>query len=134
MDFMFPANNNLDKSLVELVKIFGVYVVYGLIEPTHLIVANKKGQEQHWHSSFFGDSSNFRDGKFREGKLVNAWINDLFNPWYMFNMFLTAISNSLSDGKVPPYNTKELETLMKQRVKEDLEFTAVSVESMLNSN
>jgi len=134
MDFMFPTNNTFDKNLAELVKIFGVYVVYGLIEATRLIVANKKGQEQHWHSQFFDDPSNFRDKKFRESRLVNAWIKDIFNPWYMLNMFLTAISSSLSEGSVPPYKTKELEMLMKQRIKEDFVFRINAVPDMLNSN
>lgn len=133
MDYMFPTNNSLDKNMLELVKVFGVYVVYALIEATSLIVANKKGQEEHWHSSFFGASSNFREGKFRESRLVNNWIKGIFNPWYMLNMFLTAISNSSSDGKGISRNIKGLKTLMEQRLREDLlsRIDGVSTESLL---
>src|SRR5947208_14170443 len=105
-----------------------------MIEAARLIVANKEGQEKHWHSSFFGDCSNFRDGKFREGKLVHTWIKDIFNPWYMLNMFLTAISNSANVGKVGRNNIKRQEILMKHRLKEDLpsRISAVPIESILN--
>src|SRR5262249_42133463 len=57
MDLNFPTLNNLDKNLGVLVKIFGVYVVYALIEATRLIVAKKSGEEEHWHSRYFGDAS-----------------------------------------------------------------------------
>jgi hypothetical protein len=134
MDFNFPTLNTLDRNLTNLVEIFGIYVVYALIEATRLIVANKEGKEKHWHSSFFGDASNFKDGKFREGKLVNTWIKDIFNPWNMLNMFLTAISNSANVGKVERNNIKRQEILMKQRLKEDLpsRISGVSIESILN--
>ena len=102
MNCNFPTINTLEKNLAKLVEIFGIYVVYGMIEATRLIVANKNNQEEHWHSSYFGDASNFRDGKFREGKLVNTWIKDIFNPWYMLNMFLTAISNPADDRRTVP--------------------------------
>jgi hypothetical protein len=138
MDFNFPTMNTLDRNLIRLVEIFGIYVVYALIEATRLIEANKKGQEEHWHSSFFGDASNFRDGKFREGRLVSTWIKEVFNPWYMLNMFLTAISNSKNDEKVGRNNAKRQEILMKQRLKEykkdlSLQINGISIESILNS-
>ena len=98
-------------------EIFGVYVVYALIEATRLIVTNKSGQEEHWHSSYFGDASNFKDGKFREGKLVNSWIKDVFNPWHMLNIFLTAVSNS-DDRKGADNNTKKEKILIQQRIKQ----------------
>ena len=107
MDLNFPTLNNLDNNLGVLVKIFGVYVVYALIEATRLIVAKKSGEEEHWHSRYFGDASNFKDGEFREGKLVNRWIKDIFDPWHMLNLFLTAISNSADDWKVLPIILKE---------------------------
>jgi hypothetical protein len=131
MDFNFPTMNTLDRNLINLVEIFGTYVVYALIEATRLIVANKEGQEEHWHSSFFGDASNFRDGKFREGKLVHTWIKDIFNPWYMLNM---TISNPANVRKVGRDNIKRQEILMKQRLKEDLpsRMSAVPIESILN--
>ena len=134
MDFNFPTMNRMDRNLINLVEIFGVYVVYALIEATRLIVANIEGQEFHWHSSFFGDASNFRDGKFREGKLVHTWIKDIFNPWCMLNMFLTTISNSANVGKVGRNNIKRQDILMKQRLKEDLpsRTSGVSIESILN--
>jgi hypothetical protein len=134
MDFNFPTMNSMDRNLINLVEIFGVYVVHALIEATRLIVANKEGQADHWHSSFFGDASNFRDGKFKEGKLVHTWIKDIFNPWGMLNMFLTTISNSANVGKVGRNNIKRQEILMKERLKEDLpsRISGVSIESILN--
>jgi hypothetical protein len=72
MDLSFPTMNTLDKNLDKLVKIFGVYVVYALIEVVRLIMNNKNSQEKHWHSSYFGDASNFEGRKFREGKFVNS--------------------------------------------------------------
>ena len=136
MDFDFPTMDTLDRNLMRLVEIFGIYVVYALIEATRLITDNKKGQEEHWHSSFFGDASNFREGKFREGSLVNIWIKDVFNPWYMLNMFLTAISNSKNDEKVGRNNAKRQEILMKQRLQEyndlSLQINGIPIESILN--
>ena len=118
MDPNFPTLNNFDKNLGVLVKIFGVYVVYALIEATRLIVAKKSGEEEHWHSRYFGDASNFKDGKFREGKLVNRWIKDIFDPWHMLNLFLTAISNSADDWKVLAKSSKREEILIRQRIKQ----------------
>lgn len=137
MDFNFPTINTLDRNLIRLVEIFGIYVVYALIEATRLIEANKKGQEDHWHSSFFGDDSNFRDGNFREESLVSTWIKDVFNPWYMLNMFLTTISNSKNDEKVGRNNARRQEILMKQRLKEykkdlSLRINGISIESIPN--
>ena len=80
-------------------------------------MTNKSGQEEHWHSSYFGDASNFKDGKFREGQLVNSWIKDVFNPWHMLNIFLTAVSNS-DDRKGSEGNTKKEKTLIEQRIKQ----------------
>ena len=118
MDLNFPTLNNLDKNLGILVKIFGVYVVYALIEATRLIVAKKSGEEEHWHSRYFEDASNFKDGKFREGKLVNTWIKDIFDPWHMLNLFLTAISNSADDSKVPANSSKREEIVIRQRIRQ----------------
>lgn len=120
MDFLLPTMNSLDRNLIKLVEIFGTYVVYALIEATRLVVARKKGDEEHWRSSFFGDDSNFRNGKFREGRLVNTWIKDIFDPWYMLNMFLTAISNSANDTNTPRNNAKKQEMLLEKRLREDL--------------
>ena len=117
MDLSFPTINTLDKNLHKLVEIFGVYVVYALIEATRLIMANKNSQGEHWHSSYFEDASNFRDGKFREGKLVNSWIKDVFDPWHMLNIFLTAASNS-DERKGSEDNTKKEKTLIEQRIKQ----------------
>jgi hypothetical protein len=90
-----------------------------LIETTRLIVAKKSGEEEHWHSRYFRDASNFKDGKFREGKLVNRWIKDIFDPWHMLNLFLTAISNSADDWKVLAKSSKrEEEILIRQRIKQ----------------
>ncbi len=135
MDCNFPTINTLEKNLSKLVEIFGIYIVNALIEATRLIVAEKNIQEEHWHSSYFGDSSNFRDGKFREGKLVNTWIKDIFNPWHMLNMFLTAVSNPADDRKTVPAKREEI--LVRERLKEyendnPTEISGVSIDSILS--
>lgn len=138
MDCHFPTTNSQEENLSELVEMFGIYVVYCLIEATRLIAANKKGQEEHWHSSYFGASSNFKDGKFREGKLVNTWIKDIFNPWYMLNLFLTAISNAAGNKrKASSIKHKDKENLLKEYWKEyekydSSQISGLSVDSILN--
>ncbi|MDQ6667583.1 MAG: hypothetical protein M3Y53_05065, partial [Thermoproteota archaeon] len=134
MDCNFPTINTLEKNLSKLVEAFGIYIVYALIEATRLIVATKNGQEENWRSSYFGDASNFRDGKFKEGKFVNSWIKDIFNPWYMLNMFLTAISNSADDRKPVRENAKREEILIRERFKEYENYSSsvgVSVDAFL---
>lgn len=117
MDLNFPTLNTLDKNLDKLMKIFGIYVVYALMEATRHIVTNKSSSEEHWHSDYFEDASNFKDGKFREGQLVNSWIKDLFNPWHMLNIFLTAVLNS-DERKSSENNTKKEKTLIEHRIKQ----------------
>jgi hypothetical protein len=117
MDLSFPTIFTLDKNLHKLVEIFGVYVVYALIEATRLIVTNKSGQEEQWHSSYFGDASNFKDGKFREEKLVTSWIKDVFDPWHMLNIFLADVSNS-DELKGAGDKTKKEKTLIQERIKQ----------------
>ena len=94
MNYHFPTKYTLEHNLTKLVEIFGTYVVYCLIEATRLIGADKNNQDDHWHSSYFGSPNNFRNGKFKEAKFVNRWIKDIFSPWHMLNLFLTAVSNS----------------------------------------
>jgi hypothetical protein len=94
MNCHFPTVVTLEENLVKMVQIFGIYIVYCLIEAARLITANDNSQRDHWHSYYFGHSSNFnRDGEFKEEKLVSSWIKDVFNPWQMLNIFLTVISN-----------------------------------------
>lgn len=134
MDISFPTMNTLDKNLDKLVKIFGVYVVYALIEVTRLIMDNKNSQEEHSHSPDFGDASNFKDAKFREGKLVNSWIKNVFDPWYMLNIFLTAISNS-GEQKRSEDNTKKEKTLIEQRIRQHQNLPQiVNVDSIRNTH
>ena len=94
MNYHFPTKYTLEHNLTKLVEIFGTYVVYCLIEATRLIGADKNNQDNHWHSSYFESPNNFRNGKFKEAKFVNRWIKDIFSPWHMLNLFLTAVSNS----------------------------------------
>jgi DNA-binding transcriptional ArsR family regulator len=94
MNCHFPTVSTLEDNVVRLIPIFGIYIVYCLIEAVRLIAANDNSQRGHWHSYYFGNSSNFsKDGEFKEEKLVSSWIKDVFNPWQMLNLFLTAISN-----------------------------------------
>jgi hypothetical protein len=134
MDLSFPTINTLDKNLDKLVKIFGVYVVYALIEATRLIMDNKNTQEEHWHSSYFGDASNFKDGKFREAKLINTWIKDVFDPWHMLNIYLTAISNS-AEQKCSEDNTKKEKTMIEQHIRQYQNLPQiVNVDSIRNTH
>jgi hypothetical protein len=98
MNCYFPTIYTVDQNLKKLVEIFGTYVVYCLIEAARLIISNKSNNEEHWHSSYFGDASNFKNGKFKERKFVDSWIKDVFNPWHMLNLFLVSISNPNKGG------------------------------------
>ena len=96
----FPTLNTVEENLQKLIDIFGIYVVYCLIEATRLITAEKNDREDHWKSSYFSNETNFdRQGKFSERKLVNSWIMHIFNPINILNLFLASISNSSGDDK-----------------------------------
>jgi hypothetical protein len=120
MDCHFPTINTLDKNLEQLVEIFGTYVVYCLIEAARLITANKNNNEEHWHSDYFGAPSNFKEGKFRERRLINSWIKDIFDPWQMLNLFLTAVSNTVQDSndKSRDISIKDEETILEEHYKQ----------------
>lgn len=134
MDLSFPTMNTLDKNLDKLVKIFGVYVVYALIEAARLIMVNKNNEEEDLHSPYFGDSSKVKDAKFREGKFVNSWIKEVFDPWHMLNIFLTAVSNS-DEQKGPEHNTKKEKTLIEQRIRQYQNLPQiVNVDSIRNTH
>lgn len=101
----------MEENLQKLINIFGICVVYCLIEGARLITAEKNSQDDHWKSSYFGNEINFdKEDKFRERKLVNLWIMHIFNPTNMLNLFLTTISNSSNGGK---NNMDETETVSK---------------------
>ncbi len=100
LDLHFPTLNTIEENLQKLIDIFGIYVVYCLIEAARLITAEKNDREDHWKSSYFGNETNFdRQGKFSERKLVNSWIMHIFNPINILNLFLVSISNSSGDDK-----------------------------------
>jgi hypothetical protein len=94
MNCHFPTISTLEENLTRLVEIFGIYIVYCLLEAVRLIADSN---QEHWQSYFFGDTSNFNgEGKFKEANLVSSWIKSVFNPMEMLNLFLTAIQNSSS--------------------------------------
>ena len=100
LEHHFPTINTIEENLQKLIEIFGIYVVYCLIEATRLITAEKNDREDHWKSSYFGNETNFdRQEKFSERKLVNSWIMHIFNPINILNLFLVSISNSSGDDK-----------------------------------
>jgi hypothetical protein len=106
MDCHFPTISSLEENLDRLIEIFGLYIIYCLIEATRLIVAADNNQSDHWRSYYFGHSSNFnKDGKFKEEQLVSSWIKDVFNPLQMLNLFLTTISNVSRNEKIPKKKT-----------------------------
>lgn len=108
MNCYFPTHHTREENLSKLVEVFGLYVVNCFIEAARLISANEKDEEENWHSSFFGASINFdEEGKFRERRLTNSWIKDVFNPWHMFNLFLTTISNYSNDKKMSQSSHEE---------------------------
>ena len=119
MDCHFPTINTPEKNLKKLVEVFGTYVVYCLIEAARLITANKNNDEEHWHSHYFGDPSNFKEGKFRERRFVNSWIKDIFDPWQMLNLFLTAVSNTVEgNGKARTSSIRDEETILQEYSKQ----------------
>jgi hypothetical protein len=92
MNSHFLTISTLEENLTRLVEIFGIYVVYCLLEAERL---NTDSNQDYRRSYYFGDSSNFSsEGKFKEAKLVSSWIKDVFNPTEMLNLFLAAIQNS----------------------------------------
>jgi hypothetical protein len=92
MNSHFPTLSTLEENLIRLVEIFGIYVVYCLLEAVRLITDSNQDYRR---SYYFGDCSNFSSkGKFKEAKLVSSWIKDVFNPMEMLNLFLAAIQNS----------------------------------------
>jgi hypothetical protein len=100
LDLHFPTLNTIEENLQKLIDIFGIYVIYCLIETTRLITAERNDHEDHWKSSYFGNETNFdRQGKFSERNLVNSWIMHIFNPINILNLFLASISNSSGDDK-----------------------------------
>jgi hypothetical protein len=108
MNCHFPTISSLEENLDRLIEIFGLYIIYCLIEATRLIVAADNNQSDHWRSYYFGHSSNFnKDGKFKEEQLVSSWIKDVFNPLQMLNLFLTAISNVSRNEKIPKKKTND---------------------------
>jgi hypothetical protein len=94
MNSHFPTISTLEENLTRLVEIFGIYVVYCLLEAVRLITDSNQ-EYIYRHSYYFRDSSNFNsEGKFKEAKIASSWIKDVFNPMEMLNLFLTAIQNS----------------------------------------
>lgn len=141
MNCYFPTIYTVDENLKKLVEIFGTYVVYCLIEAARLIMSNKTNNEEHWHSSYFGDASNFKSGKFKEGKYVDSWIKDVFSPWHMLNLFLVSISNANKSRRAMKNKTIEQneETILQEYSKQyegfDLsKISGVLIDSILPAN
>jgi hypothetical protein len=118
MDCHFPTINTLEKNIEKMVQVFGTYVVYCLIEAVRLITANKNDDGKHWHSDYFGAPSNFKEGKFRERRLIDSWIKDIFDPWQMLNLFLTTVSNTLDPDKARANNIKDEKAILKDYSKQ----------------
>jgi hypothetical protein len=88
MNCHFPTVSTLEENLIRLAEIFGVYVVYCLIESARLIRANASNQEDYWYSYYFGHHSDLsKEGRLRDRELVNLWIKNVFYPWQMLNLF-----------------------------------------------
>jgi hypothetical protein len=97
MNSHFPTISTLEDNLTRLVEIFGIYIVYCLVEAIRLITDSNQDYRR---SYYFGDSSNFNsEGKFKEANLVSSWIKDVFNPMEMLNLFLAAIQNSSNKNR-----------------------------------
>jgi len=118
MNYHSPTRYTHEDNLMKLVEIFGMYVVYCLIEATRLIIAQNNNQEEHWHSSYFGSPLNFKNGNFKEAKLVKSWIKDIFSPWHMLNLFLTTVSNSRSIKNGTKSTYPKINNIL-QQIKED---------------
>ena len=93
-DLLFPTLSNDEVNLQKLINIFGVYVVYCLIEAARLITANKNNDEEHWKSSYFDPQADFdRSGRFKDRHFINSWILYVFSPTNMLNLFLATMTN-----------------------------------------
>lgn len=82
MDIHYPTIYTSNKNLDELIKIFGLYVIYCFIE------AAQPATNEHMKR---------RDKE----KLSSIWIQNVFSPIDMYDYFLTAIKNN------QPTNGKE---------------------------
>src|SRR6476660_7061747 len=80
---LFPLEKNLD----ELVKIFGIYVVFCFIEAARPTSSN--------------DSSTTTN--LEKDRLADSWIKNVFTLWNMYNSFIAAITYQLDDKGVQKY-------------------------------
>jgi hypothetical protein len=116
MNSHFPTISTLEENLTRLVEIFGIYVVYCLLEAVRLNTDSNQGYRR---SYYFGDSSNFSiEGKFKEAKLVSSWIKDVFNPMEMLNLFLAAIQNSSNKNAAKFANKRENDNKQKNALQQ----------------
>jgi hypothetical protein len=142
MNCYFPTIYTIDQNLKKLTEIFGTYVVYCLIEAARLVMSNKTSDEKHWHSAYFGNASNFKNEKFKEGKFVDSWVKDVFSPWHMLNLFLVSILNANKSGRRRKNGTTredEEETILQEYSKQyegfDLsKISGVPIDSILPAN
>ena len=82
----WPQKLKLEQNVDELIKIFGIYMIYCFLEASRPIA-----------DSHYGVNKVSVMGKDR---LIDSWINEMFNPWIMFNYFLAVVNSILDDEKV----------------------------------
>jgi Mor family transcriptional regulator len=90
MGIHFPQLFPLEKNFDDLIKIFGIYVVYCFIEAAR----PASGTEQNPLSTFARD------------KLASLWVREVFTPATMYIYFLAAVTNQLDDAAAEIYGDK----------------------------
>ena len=82
----WPQILKLEQNIDELIKIFGIYMIYCFLETSRPIMESDYGMN--------------KLSVMEKDRLIDSWINDMFNPWIMFNYFLAVVNNILDDEEV----------------------------------
>jgi hypothetical protein len=91
----YPTVTKMKDNLKNLVEIFGLYVLYCLLEATRPIPDTKQ-KPQDYFSKMFKD------------KLTVKWLEKVVDTKYMLDAYLSALTNQLSDKEVAKVNKKHM--------------------------
>ena len=105
-----PSHNTLERNTEELIKAFGVYVVYCFAQAARPLTSTT-GIDKH------GDKSQTSD------KLVSFWIQNVLSPLEMYNYFFAAIDSRRhqNDMKSTKRSFYELETETVEKILDTIE-------------
>lgn len=82
----WPQILTLEQNVDELINIFGIYMIYCFLE------ASRPNMDSDYGMS--------RLSVMEKDRLIDSWINEVFNPWIMFNYFVAVVNNILDDNEV----------------------------------